>query len=641
MTQHVETMGQPQENMNKLGNKEDNTMKVNNSFRIALAALFALILGGCQEVVPIEENMDSTKEYSLVVNAEKSVDETKALALAGKTLTATWAIGETVTVYNVTRSTELTGTLAAQSSGSSTKLTGNIEGTIAVGDELELRFCSPDYSNQEGTIEYIAANCDYATARINVSEINGTRITASDASFENKQAIVKFSLQDKSGNSLVSNRLTISDGSNTFTVAPTSATNVVYVALPDITSKNLTIEAYEGTDAYKYEKSGVSLLNGKYYEITVKMSFDALATPLTIVASADDASVFYDRDKTIEYTVDNGATWISTSGFTSIVLSNAGDKVSFRGENDSYYKYNGGSVIRCSETPPCTVYGNIMSMVSSDSFPTETTITGTYAFHSFFIAQHGIDIDPQKALVLPATTLASQCYYQMFQYCTSLTKAPELPATTLAYGCYYGMFALCSSLVNAPNLPATTLAQSCYGRMFESCTSLTTAPELPATSLADGCYMFMFRYCSSLETAPELPATTIARDCYSEMFNGCTSLTTGPSELPATVIAVQCYSLMFKDCSNLVTAPDLPATTLTEGCYRRMFEGCSNLTSIRCLATTLESGGVYESSEDRDNETYCWLSGVSATGTFVKDASATFWKTGVNGIPSTWTVINE
>ena len=34
----------------------------------------------------------------------------------------------------------------------------------------------------------------------------------------------------------------------------------------------------------------------------------------------------------------------------------------------------------------------------------------------------------------------------MFQGCTSLTTAPELPATTLATYCYYSMFQGCTSL---------------------------------------------------------------------------------------------------------------------------------------------------------------------------------------------------
>ena len=188
---------------------------------------------------------------------------------------------------------------------------------------------------------------------------------------------------------------------------------------------------------------------------------------------------------------------------------------------------------------------------------------------------------------LPATTLATDCYYEMFYGCTSLTSAPKLPATTLANYCYHEMFYGCKSLTSAPKLPATTLANSCYGSMFRYCRNLTSAPELPATTLANYCYQNMFSVCTKLTSAPELPATTLANSCYYGMFSNCTSLTSAP-KLPATTLANYCYQNMFVDCTNLTSAPELPATTLANFCYQNMFYGCKNLTSDTELpATTL------------------------------------------------------
>ena len=125
------------------------------------------------------------------------------------------------------------------------------------------------------------------------------------------------------------------------------------------------------------------------------------------------------------------------------------------------------------------------------------------------------------------TALLESCLYSLFQNCEWLIDAQNLvlPATTLVEECYSSMFYGCINLVTAPKvLPATTLANACYTDMFDDCTSLVTAPELPATTLADSCYYGMFEYCESLVTAPELPATTLANECYSNMFLGCTSL---------------------------------------------------------------------------------------------------------------------
>ena len=192
----------------------------------------------------------------------------------------------------------------------------------------------------------------------------------------------------------------------------------------------------------------------------------------------------------------------------------------------------------------------------------------------------------------------------MLRGCTSLVKAPELPATELVIGCYGYMFNGCTSLVNAPVLPATELADSCYSGMFNGCTSLVNAPVLPATELADYCYNSMFQGCTSLVNAPVLPATVLANYCYFYMFYGCTLLTTPPA---------------------------LPATELVIGCYSYMFRGCSNLNYVKALFTTTPSSTY----------TNNWLDGVSSTGTFVKNANATWDVTGVNGVPEGWDILHD
>ena len=159
-------------------------------------------------------------------------------------------------------------------------------------------------------------------------------------------------------------------------------------------------------------------------------------------------------------------------------------------------------------------------------------------------------------------------------------------------------------IVSAENLalPATTLEYECYNSMFYGCTSLITAPKkLPATTLAERCYNSMFYECASLTTAPELPATTLADGCYFEMFF---------------------------ECTNLTTAPELPATTLANDCYGFMFEHCTSLNYIKAMFTTTPSVGYTEE----------WVLNVSSTGTFVKNSSATWDVTGVDGIPTGWTV---
>ena len=404
-----------------------------------------------------------------------------------------------------------------------------------------------------------------------------------------------------------------------------------------------------------------------------------------------------DMITSISYSTDGGETWTTTTNqdnkeehLSIDVDVEEGDKVMWKGiatQMGCYYE-DYGDYIGSFFSSDCEfdAKGNVMSLLYGDNFKGETTIEieGDGAFCSLFS-----DYDSEKTCsivnakdlslpattltdycyngmfrgctnlttapsVLPAMTLANSCYSYMFLGCTSLITAPELPATTLAETCYDNMFKNCTSLVTAPSvlpattltngcyqsmfedctslvtppiLPATTLAEYCYDGMLWGCTSLTTAPALPATTLAESCYKTMFYGCTSLVTAPELPATTLANWCYSGMFKNCTSLVTAP-ELPATTLVKNCYSSMFGDCTSLVTAPELPAETLAVSCYDYIFNGCSKLNRIKAMFTTTPS----------TTYTYSWVNGVASSGTFVKNSAATWTTTGVNGVPTGWTV---
>ena len=93
-------------------------------------------------------------------------------------------------------------------------------------------------------------------------------------------------------------------------------------------------------------------------------------------------------------------------------------------------------------------------------------------------------------------------------------------------------------------------------------------------------------------------------------------------------IVPYCYQYMFYDCASLVTAPELPAITLANYCYQNMFNNCTSLNYIKAMFKTTPSSTY----------TGNWVSGVAATGTFVKNSAATWTTTGVNGIPNGWTV---
>ena len=300
---------------------------------------------------------------------------------------------------------------------------------------------------------------------------------------------------------------------------------------------------------------------------------------------------------TLAYSLNNGS-WVTFSSTQTLSLK-TNDEVRVKCITSAYTR--GTTSAMFSGACEYEVYGNIMSLLYGDDFIEQSVLTTQYSFRSLFYGQ--TNLKNAENLILPATTLKSNCYNNMFRDCSSLTTAPELPATKLTNACYQNMFYNCTRLTEAPELPATALASSCYSNMFFGCNSLAKAPELPATALASSCYQYMFADCTSLTSAPELPATTLKDHCYYCMFYNCTSLT---------------------------KAPKLPATTLANFCYSGMFNGCRKLNKIIMLATDISTSSCLLN----------WVNNVAETGIFIKNPNMGNLSSGISGVPNGWTVLD-
>lgn len=325
--------------------------------------------------------------------------------------------------------------------------------------------------------------------------------------------------------------------------------------------------------------------------LTVTLLLDEKKTPLTFEAvEAGTVSIVNPLGLTIEYNK-NGGSWTSANTNPINIDVAASDKVQFRGDNSCYWGTGAGgeTPTRFTTTGRCYVYGNVMSLVHASDFPTNNALTDEFALaylfaaptdnpYRFYSDNTTILSHGENNLALPATSVPGSGYAYMFAGCKGLTRTPQLPATTLGLGCYHQMFADCTGLTSVTELPAETLSTMCYSNMFTNCSSLTEAPSLPATTLVEGCYFGMFEGCTSLVETPQLFAETLATDSYAYMFNG-----------------------------------------------------CSSLNKVSCFATDLSA----------ERCTQEWLSGVAATGTFVKPADVTDWTLGSSGIPEGWTADNR
>lgn len=246
-------------------------------------------------------NPTAQKTYTMTVSATKGGDETRALNLDGNTLNATWATTEHV--YVKKGETWATGSLNPQTAGASTTLKGTLSGvTFEASDGITLQFPKSGditYAGQKGTLADIAENFDWATATATNANVEDGKITVDgNVTFVNQQAIVKFTLVDKANTStmLSPTALTINDGTSdivTLTGIPdatytTNGAGVLYVALPAVSSKPITLTATVGSDTYTLTTSGnKSFANGSYYRVTAKM--EKQVTDLSMVDNAGAA----------------------------------------------------------------------------------------------------------------------------------------------------------------------------------------------------------------------------------------------------------------------------------------------------------------------------------------------------------------
>ena len=197
----------------------------------------------------------------------------------------------------------------------------------------------------------------------------------------------------------------------------------------------------------------------------------------------------------IEYSLDEGQSW---TPYTTAITLNAGQVACIRG-NRTNYRNAGTDTWETPSNKPifeankkCYISGNIMTLLKDEVNISESAFQGAFSKGGTAITY--IDIDPDAPLLLPATTLAPKCYMQMFRNCTSLTRAPVFRVEVPAYRCCYNMLRLCSNLTDASTieLPATTLAEDCYRELFRQCSKLVSVPKWPAPTLVKGCYRQMF-----------------------------------------------------------------------------------------------------------------------------------------------------
>lgn len=474
---------------------------------MAALALTGAAMTACSGDEPVPGGMqpESTTAYTLTTTLTfDGGGETRALTEAG---VKTFAVGDQIAVKYYKKKQDWVETVtsepltAADITDEGKTATFTVTLTDPDDGKTSVRYVYPAYlesdndrasileNEQDGSLAKLAEKFDYAEAAGNIDYSGGSPALPA-LTLQNQLALARFTFSDGSADITASLRkLVIDDGTHTYSVTPSSASEIWVALYPVSTDKTIKLMPFDGAQYYQKSVTGKALDANNIYPIrvTTTATTDSRLMPLTLEASKAGAEVSFTLSGAVtgpvEYRTflsDTWGAWSAYTGETKITLPATGDKVSFRGTNVTY----NGSTISC--TGDCYLYGNVMSLIDALSFPALKELTEEHTFQDLFKDNKHIDIDPARPFLLPATTLRPNCYEHMFYGCEKLTVAPALPATNLADYCYAKMFENCGKLEHGPLLPATSLTMGCYEGMFQDCRSLKSVICLATEYIIDG-----------------------------------------------------------------------------------------------------------------------------------------------------------
>lgn len=154
--------------------------------RLWQTSLVASKLGG--DIETVEEDNDNNEEL------------TRSLFIGGQTGTRFVKLWDQYDVAQVYKNGVQVGSLTPTSIGNLySTLTGTLEGSYAIGDELTLYMPSPDldYTGQDGTIGNMSRYFDFMTATVKVASVEGSTVTTEDLSFQSCQGYLKLVFRDE------------------------------------------------------------------------------------------------------------------------------------------------------------------------------------------------------------------------------------------------------------------------------------------------------------------------------------------------------------------------------------------------------------------------------------------------------------
>ena len=139
---------------------------------------------------------------------------------------------------------------------------------------------------QDGTLATLASTLDYAKGS-GAMTVNGNEYTLPAIALKNQLTICKFKVKNSGGTEITGNitGLTVSDGTNTYTVSRAAAAGPIYVAmLPVSSDKTISFVANDASNSYYKSVTGKTLEANNQYPINVTME-QGLTTNLSTLSA--------------------------------------------------------------------------------------------------------------------------------------------------------------------------------------------------------------------------------------------------------------------------------------------------------------------------------------------------------------------
>lgn len=203
---------------------------------------------------------------------------------------------------------------------------------------------------QDGTLATLASTLDYAKGSGDMTESSGV-FTLPGIALKNQLTICKFKVKNSGGTEITGNitGLTVSDGTNTYTVSRSAAAGPIYVAmLPVSSDKTLSFVANDASNSYFKNVTGKTLAVNNQYAINVTME-QGLTTNLSTLSA--------------DHTAQNGETLTGTLAASRKISIAAGATVILKDVDINY-----GTTLTASSYAGITCLGDATLIVSGTDY---------------------------------------------------------------------------------------------------------------------------------------------------------------------------------------------------------------------------------------------------------------------------------